>query len=123
VTTTQNVAFQLKPAGMTATVEVTDAASLINTSDATVGSTIEGKQVTDLPLNGRNFSNLALLTPGVTRGAYGDEASGGGNSNFTETARNNESGDAAIAVNGLRPQADNYILDGVDNNDGLVGTS
>jgi hypothetical protein len=122
VTTTQNVAFQLKPAGMTATVEVTDAASLINTSDATVGSTIEGKQVTDLPLNGRNFSNLALLTPGVTRGAYGDEASGGGNSNFTETARNNESGDAAIAVNGLRPQADNYILDGVDNNDGLVGT-
>lgn len=122
VTSTQSVVFQLKPAGAAVTVQVTAAAPLIDSADATIGDTIEGKQVTDLPLNGRNFSNLALLTPGVTRGAYGDEASGGGSSNYTETARNNESGDAAIAVNGLRPQADNYILDGVDNNDGLVGT-
>jgi Carboxypeptidase regulatory-like domain len=122
VTTTQTVAFQLQPSSVATTVQVTGAAPLVDTSDATVGATIEGKQVTDLPLNGRNFSQLALLTPGVTRGAYGDEASGGGSSNFTETARYNESGDAALAVNGLRPQADNYILDGVDNNDGLVGT-
>ncbi|HEV2133514.1 MAG TPA: carboxypeptidase regulatory-like domain-containing protein [Terracidiphilus sp.] len=122
VTTTQSVTFQLRPAGASSTVQVTDVAPLVNTSDATIGATIEGKQVTDLPLNGRNFSNLALLTPGVTRGAYGDQASGGGSSNMTETIRNNESGSAAISVNGLRPQADNYILDGVDNNDGMVGT-
>ncbi|HEY1647074.1 MAG TPA: carboxypeptidase-like regulatory domain-containing protein [Terracidiphilus sp.] len=122
VTTTQNVNFQLQPAGTSTTVQVSDVAPLINTSNATIGATIEGPQVTELPLNGRNFTNLALLTPGVTRGAYGDEASGGGSSNFTETARNNESGDAALSVNGLRPQADNYILDGVDNNDGLVNT-
>ncbi len=122
VTSTQTVAFQLSPAGASTTVQVTGAAPLIDTSDATVGATIEGKQVTDLPLNGRNFTQLALLTPGVTRGAYGDEASGGGSSNFTETIRNNESGSSAISVNGLRPQADNYILDGVDNNDGLVNT-
>ena len=122
VTTTQTVNFQLRPAGASATVQVTDVVPLINTSDATIGATIEGRQVTDLPLNGRNFSNLALLTPGVTRGAYGDQASGGGSSNMTETIRNNESGSAAISVNGLRPQADNYILDGVDNNDGMVGT-
>jgi hypothetical protein len=122
VTTTQTVAFQLRPAGASATIQVTDVAPLVNTSDATIGATIEGKQVTDLPLNGRNFSNLALLTPGVTRGAYGDQASGGGSSNMTETIRNNESGSAAISVNGLRPQSDNYILDGVDNNDAMVGT-
>lgn len=122
VTTTQTVAFQLYPAGTSTTVQVTGSTPLINTSDATVGATIEGAQVTDLPLNGRNFSQLALLTPGVTRGAYGDAASGGGSSNYTETARYNESGDAAMSVNGLRPQANNYILDGVDNNDGLVGT-
>jgi hypothetical protein len=122
VATAQTVAFQLKPGNVSTTVEVTDAAPLVNTSDATIGATIQGKQVTDLPLNGRNFSQLALLTPGVTRGAYGDEASGGGSSNYTETMRNNESGSAAISVNGLRPQADNYILDGVDNNDGLVNT-
>ncbi len=122
VTATQTVAFQLHPAGTSTTVQVTGSTPLINTSDATVGATIEGAQVTDLPLNGRNFSQLALLTPGVTRGAYGDAASGGGSSNYTETARYNESGDAAMSVNGLRPQANNYLLDGVDNNDGLVGT-
>jgi Carboxypeptidase regulatory-like domain len=119
---TQTVTFQLQPAGTTATVVVTSTAPLIDTSNSTIGATISGPQVTELPLNGRNFSNLALLTPGVTRGNYGDEASGGGSSNYTETNRNNESGSAAISVNGLRPQADNYILDGVDNNDGLVNT-
>src|SRR5580698_3367711 len=119
---TQTVAFQLQPAGATTTVTVTAAAPLIDTSNSTIGAAIQGRQVTELPLNGRNFSSLALLTPGVTRGAYGDVASGGGTSNNTETIRNNESGAAAIAVNGLRPQADNYILDGVDNNDGLVNT-
>jgi len=122
VTTTQNVAFQMRPAGAATTVEVTEAAPLVNTSNATIGATISGPQVTELPLNGRNFSNLALLTPGVSRGAYGDESSGGGSSNTTETIRNNESGSAALSVNGLRPQANNYILDGIDNNDGLVNT-
>jgi len=122
VTTTQTVNIQLKPGSTTTTVQVTAATPLIDASDATVGATIEGKQVTDLPLNGRNFSQLALLTPGVTRGAYGDQASGGGSSNTAETIRYNESGDAALAVNGLRPQANNYLLDGVDNNDGFVNT-
>jgi len=122
VTTASTVAFQLQPAGSSTTVTVTAAIPLVDTSDATVGATIEGKQVTDLPLNGRNFTALAMLTPGVTRGAYGDIASGGGSSNMTETMRNNESYGASLAVNGLRPQADNFILDGVDNNDGLVNT-
>ena len=119
---TQNVIFKLSPSNVSTTLEVTTAAPLINVSDATVGAAIQGEQVTDLPLNGRNFTQLALLTPGVTRGVYGDIASGGGNSNMTETIRYNESGAAALSVNGLRPQADNYILDGVDNNDGLVNT-
>lgn len=122
VSSKQNVPLKLQPAGASATVEVTEAVPLVNVSDATIGATIQGAQVSELPLNGRNFSNLALLTPGVTRGAYGDVASGGGSSNNTETMRNNESGSAALAVNGLRPQANNYLLDGVDNNDGLVGT-
>ncbi|MGP8253217.1 MAG: carboxypeptidase regulatory-like domain-containing protein [Terracidiphilus sp.] len=122
VTTASTVAFQLQPAGSTTTVTVTAATPLVDTSDATVGATIEGKQVTDLPLNGRNFTALAMLTPGVTRGVYGDIASGGGSANMTETMRYNESYGAALSVNGLRPQADNFILDGVDNNDGLVNT-
>ena len=41
---------------------------------------------------------------------------------MTETERYDESDSAAVSVNGLRPQADDFILDGVDNNDGLVDT-
>lgn len=120
VSTVQTLDFKLELGSATQTVNVTDAAPLVNTSSATIGSVIQGAQVTDLPLNGRNFTGLALLAPGVTRGSYGDEASGvSGNA---ETFRNNESGGAALSVNGLRPQADNYLLDGLDDNDSLLNT-
>ncbi len=120
VSTTQTLQFSLAAGAVSQTVQVTSAAPLVNTSNATIGEVVDGAQVEALPLNGRNFSELALLAPGVTRGAYGDEASGvNGNS---ETFRNNESGGAAISVNGLRPQADNYLLDGLDDNDSLVNT-
>ena len=120
VTQVQNLIFKLSPGTVSTTVKVTDAAPMIDASNATLGETIQGKQITQLPLNGRNFMNLALLTPGVTQGAYGTQESGvNGNA---ETFRNNESGGAALSVNGLRPQANNYILDGVDNNDGLLNT-
>jgi hypothetical protein len=121
VTSTQTLAIKLVPGAASTTVDVSgDSVPLVNTSNATIGSVISGEQVTDLPLNGRNFTGLALLTPGVTRGAYGDEASGvNGNS---ETFRNNESGGASLSVNGLRPQADNFLLDGVDDNDSLLNT-
>jgi len=120
VATTQTLAFKLATGSVTSTVEVTAAAPLVNTTSATMGEVIQGAQVEDLPLNGRNFTGLALLAPGVTRGAYGDAASGvSGN---TETFRQNESGGASLSVNGLRPQADNYLLDGLDNNDSLINT-
>ena len=66
VTTSLTLTFNLKPGEATTTVEVTGAAALVDTSNATLGETIEGKQITELPLNGRNALNLALLTPGVT---------------------------------------------------------
>ena len=87
VTTTQTLDVKLAVGSAAQSVDVTGAAPLIDTSGATLGDVIEGKQVTDLPLNGRNFTGLALLTPGVTRGAYGDGASGvNGNA---ESFRNN----------------------------------
>ena len=120
VTSTQTLTFKLALSAATQSIEVTDAAPLVDTSNATIGAVIAGKQVTDLPLNGRNFTGLAILTPGVTRGSYGDAASGvNGNS---ETFRNEESGGASISVNGIRPQADNFLLDGVDDNDSLLNT-
>uniref|UniRef100_A0A7V5CTX8 TonB-dependent receptor n=1 Tax=Acidobacterium capsulatum TaxID=33075 RepID=A0A7V5CTX8_9BACT len=120
VTTTQTLLFKLQPGAVSTTVQVTAAAPLVNTSNGTIGDTIRGKQVTHLPLNGRNFTGLALLTPGVTRGAYGNGQSGvSGN---TESFRDNESGGAALSVNGLDPTADNYLLDGLDDNDSLFNT-
>lgn len=120
VASTQTLIFKLKPGTVSTTVHVTSAAPLIDTSDGTIGSTIQGQQVTQLPLNGRNFTGLALLTPGVTRGAYGNAQSGvNGNA---ETFRQNESGGAALSVNGLPATADNFLLDGLDNNDSLLNT-
>ena len=120
VSQVQTVSFKLKPGSTSTTVEVTDAAPIVDLSTSSVGDVIEPKQVIDLPLNSRNFTQLALLTPGVTRGGYGSAASGqGGNA---ETWRYGDNGGAALSVNGLRAQANNFELDGLDNNDALVNT-
>jgi hypothetical protein len=114
--------FTLTFGSVSESITVFGGAPPVNTESSSMGSVIEGRQVTELPLNGRNFTQLALLTPGVTRGAYGDNASGGGAGTNTETFRNSETGSAALSVNGLRPQANNFILDGLDNNESLVNT-
>src|SRR6266568_14718 len=122
VSQVQEVNFKLQLGSANETVNVTDEVPLVETATSSAGEVIQGRQVTELPLNGRNFTQLALLTPGVTRGAYGDNASGGGRSNPTETSRYADTGSAGLSVNGLRPQANNFILDGVDNNESLVNT-
>jgi Carboxypeptidase regulatory-like domain len=122
VSQVQQISLKLQTGATTTTVDVTDAVPLVDTATSSTGEVIQGREVTELPLNGRNFTQLALLAPGVTRGAYGDEASGGGSGTNSETFRNSETGGAALSANGLRPQADNFLLDGVDNNDALVNT-
>jgi len=112
VTATQDLLFKLTPGAVTTSVVVTSAAPLVNTSDATLGETVDAQQVTELPLNGRNILNLTLLTPGVTGGAY--------NENGQDTInRYNDTGGGQLSANGIREQANNFILDGVDNNDDL----
>ena len=106
---------------------MTNTVPLVDTATSSAGEVIEGRQVVDLPLNGRNFTSLALMTPGVSRGAYDNNAAGigpggSGLNPAAETWRNYDSGGAALAVNGLRPQANNYIIDGIDNNESLVNT-
>src|SRR5579862_914470 len=122
VSQVQELNFKLEAGAVGTTVDVTSDVPLVDTATSSTGEVIQGRQVTELPLNGRNFTQLALLTPGVTRGAYGDIASGGGSGTNAETYRNSETGGAALSANGLRPQANNFILDGVDNNEGLVNS-
>jgi len=111
--------FQLQIGDVTQVIEVNAGSPVVNAQDSAIGEVVEGRQVAELPLNGRNFTQLATLVPGVTRGAPGVAS---GSNNNAETFRFEQSGGASLAVNGLRPQADNFILDGIDNNDALVGT-
>ncbi len=120
VSQVQALNFHMQAGAVATTVTVTDAAPIVDTASSSLGDVIQGQQVTELPLNGRNFTQLALLTPGVTRGQYGSSASGVNGD--AETFRNQENGGAAISTNGLRQQANNYILDGIDNNEALVNT-
>jgi hypothetical protein len=112
--------FQLQVGDVTQTVMVEAGSPVVDAQDSAIGIVVESKQVTELPLNGRNFTQLATLSPGVTRGLPTGAATGANNN--AETFRFGEEGGAALAVNGLRPQADNFILDGIDNNEALVNT-
>lgn len=120
---TQQVAaldFSLQPGASSETVEVTSDVPLVESASSNVSEVIVGRQITELPLNGRNFTQLATLAPGVTRGQPGNQQTGDGNQ--AETFRYNGNGGSALSVNGLRPQANNFLLDGVDNNENLVNT-
>lgn len=122
VSQVQELSFKLQLGSIETKVDVTSEVALVETSTSSTGEVIQGRQVTELPLNGRNFTQLALLTPGVTRGSYGDIASGGAAGASSETFRYSDTGGASLSVNGLRPQVNNFILDGVDNNESLVNS-
>ncbi|HEX8457854.1 MAG TPA: TonB-dependent receptor [Pyrinomonadaceae bacterium] len=112
--------FTLELGNVTEVVEVTADAPLVDAASSAVGEVIQGRQIVELPLNGRNVIELARLVPGVTQGTPGGFASGvSGNA---ETFRGRNTGGAALSVNGQRTQANNFLLDGVDNNESLVNT-
>lgn len=105
VGTNVEVNFTMTPGATTETVEVTAAAPVLQTQDASVGQVVDQRSVNDLPLNGRNFTFLAQLVQGV-------------NSPQADTRGNASTG--AFAANGFRPAQNNYMLDGVDNNSDTV---
>jgi hypothetical protein len=114
------VDFSLTVGAVTQTVTVEAGSPVIDAADSSLSTTISGRQVTELPLNGRNFTQLATLVPGVSRGIPTGAATG--TQNNTETFRYSESGGASLVVNGLPPQANNFLFDGIDNNETLVNT-
>jgi hypothetical protein len=66
-----DVSLQLSPATLQETVTVTGEAPLIETTESTVGANIDPRQMEELPINGRNWMDLALLTPGARRNESG----------------------------------------------------
>jgi hypothetical protein len=115
-----NVNVVLQPGTITEQVVVTEEAALVDSASSDIGSTVATRQIKDLPLNGRNFTQLATLIPGVNRGVPNNVATGQGNN--AETFRYGTSNGASLVVNGARPQANNFTLDGLDNNESLVNT-
>jgi Carboxypeptidase regulatory-like domain/TonB dependent receptor len=99
------VNIQLKPGSTSETVQVTTAPAQLQTSESSVGQTVDGRTVNNLPLNGRNFTFLAQLGAGV-------------NTPQADTRGNAASG--AFSANGLKPAQNNYLLDGIDNNSNAV---
>jgi Carboxypeptidase regulatory-like domain len=105
----QRVDMLLAAGNVSETVEVQANALILDTGSASVGHTITEKQVTDLPLNGRNFLQLLFLGAGAvqTTGEQGDMRQGVGN---------------AISIMGARPTSNNFMIDGTANIDTSIGT-
>ncbi|MEP7336316.1 MAG: TonB-dependent receptor [Acidobacteriota bacterium] len=103
----QRVDVALKAGAVTETITVTAEAVLLETESSDRGQVINREQIVNLPLNGRAYADLALLSPGVRRSAL--------------ATLDNGARDASFNVNGLRSSLNNFIIDGVDNNS--YGTS
>jgi hypothetical protein len=85
-----------------------DAVQLTTSND--LGETVDEQDIVDLPLNGRNFTQLGLLQPGVAPVTAGLENAGG-------PLRAMQ----AYSVNGLRPESNQFLIDGVENYDSVYG--
>ena len=103
--------FKLVPASVSTNVEVSATEVAVETTTPTLGQVITSEQVADLPLNGRNFVQLATLTPGTT-------ASTSPVSFFTNAASSEAAtrGAFSLSVGGSREQETDWLLDGNDNN-------
>ncbi|HET6207494.1 MAG TPA: carboxypeptidase regulatory-like domain-containing protein [Terracidiphilus sp.] len=85
-------------------------AELIEPTVTSMGKVVQQQELEDLPLNGRNFSQLGLLQPGVVPLTPGIAEAGG-------SLRNGQ----AYAVNGQRPESNNFLIDGANNFNGVDG--
>src|SRR5262249_38886138 len=104
--------LQMQLAGITETLVISGESPLVETTNATLGVVIDRQKVVDLPLNGRNFTQLGTLIPGVVAPPG---ALGGQDGNATPGGFGNATG--GFNVNGQRNQSNNFLLDGASNND------
>ena len=108
--------FTLTPPNVVAQVTVSGEAVAVETGNPSLGQVITSQQVSQLPLNGRDFVQLATLTAGATA-----ETNPG--SFFTQGSDSEVAarGSYSLSVGGSRPNATDWLLDGVDNNELTAG--
>jgi hypothetical protein len=87
-----------------------NAAPILNTNDASLGITLSTNEIANIPLNGRNFSSVTLFQPG----AVATDPQGMNGNNAIERSTSNN---GIATINGNRNQANNYTLDGADQNE------
>ena len=115
---TARVNVQMSVGKITETVEVSSSAPVLQTQDAQVGAVMDANSITNLSITGRNYIQLTLLQPGVVTTDPSTFALG------STTTQNATGGGGRPYINGNREEDNNFLLDGVDNNqasDNLVG--
>ncbi len=104
-----NLEFVMQVGNVAEVIEVTGGAPVLDTETTSVGTVIENKRIVELPLNGRNYLQLASLIPGATTNgpasSQGQQRMGGARNSF------------ALNVAGQRVHFNHYALDGMENTD------
>jgi hypothetical protein len=106
--------LKLEVGAMTESVSITAESPLLQTSSSELGTTVTDDQIEALPLNGRNFVSLTRTVPGVLRGIPGSNIDGAGSLAWRASA--------SFSANGQRTRDNNFLLDGVDNNETWLQT-
>ena len=104
------VAVHLAVGTATQEIQVTSDAPIIESTSTNLGQTVGEREILDLPLNGRDFTQLGILQTGVVPLTPGLLEAGG-------SARAGQ----AYAVNGQRPESNNFLIDGANNFDTVDG--
>jgi hypothetical protein len=104
--------FTLSPSAVSSQVEVSASAVAVETTNPSLGQVITSEQVTQLPLNGRDFVQLATLTTGTTQ-----ETNTNSFFNGAPSSEVSARGSFSLSVGGSRPNSTDWLLDGNDNNE------
>jgi hypothetical protein len=97
--------FEMK-VGAQESIVVSAAAPVVDTTTADISTVVSQEQIDSLPTNGRNFLDFSVLTPGVTN---------------DRTPQQGASATSGLSFGGQRARSNNIMVDGVDNNDPIVG--
>ena len=110
---TARVDFQMEVGDISESINVEAyAGAQLQTENSTVGTVIDSQKIVDLPLNGRNFVQLAQIIPGVQAGTPGSITVRRGRGSIGQT--DSAFGSTAISANGSRDTANRYFFDGIE---------
>jgi len=112
----REVDFTVAPASVSTEIQVSVNQVAVETTSPSLGQVITSEQVADLPLNGRDFVQLATLAPGVTQETNPNSFFNGG-----ATSEVSARGSFSLSVGGSRPQSTDWLFDGNDNNELTAG--